>query len=285
MGSVTVEAELRSPLISLQLMHVNLSAQCSATLPDEDGYRLDLSLTPRPLLRLCLLHRWADYRFETAGSFFVLPPGQGARLTADAGVTSSIVCHVSTDASQHFCAREVEWTDRKLEAGLNVSSPAISHALLQLANEARQPGFASDMLIQAYGAELVVHLHRYFEGVVEAPVSGGLAPWRLKLIDERLADDPATPTLDELASLCNQSVRHLSRSFRVSCGMSLGDYVAQHRLEQAKRALRHGNSIKAIANMAGFRSPSSFCQAFRKATGMTPGQYREDIVPRVRQSS
>lgn len=265
-------------------MHVDLSAQCSATLPDEDGYRLDLSLTPRPLLRLCLLNRWADYRFETAGTFFVLPPGQGARLTADAGVTSSIVCHVSADASQRFCTGEVEWTDRKLVAGLNVSSPAVSHVLLQLANEARQPGFASDILIQAYGAALVVHLHRYFEGVVEAPISGGLAPWRLKLIDERLTENPEIPTLDELASLCNQSIRHLSRSFRTSRGMSLGDYVAQHRLDQAKTALRHGDSIKAIASMTGFRSPSSFCQAFRKATGITPGQYREDLAPRVRPS-
>ena len=276
MGSVKVEAELRTPLVSVQLMHVDLSARCSAILANKDAYRLDLSLNPRPLLRLSLLNRWAAYRFETAGSFFVLPPGQGARITADAGVTSSIVCHVSTDAYRRVLAHDVDWTDRKLEAGLNVSSIAVSQTLLQLANEVRHPGFGSDILVEAFGAALVVNLHRYFEGVIEAPVSGGLAPWRLKLIDDCLEDEQKTPTLQELASLCGQSMRHLSRSFRASRGMSLGEYVAQHRLERAKSALRHGKSIKAIADNTGFRSPSSFCQAFRKATGMTPGQYRQE---------
>ena len=42
--------------------------------------------------------------------------------------------------------------------------------------------------------------------------------------------------------------------------------------------LRGEGSVKTIAYAMGFRSPSSFCHAFRKATGQTPQQYRQHAL-------
>jgi AraC family transcriptional regulator len=109
-------------------------------------------------------------------------------------------------------------------------------------------------------------------------VTGGLAAWRLRLIDERLREIRAAPTLEELAKLCNLSVRQLTRGFRASRGRSIGEHVAQCRIENAKRLLATDESVKAIAYSLGFSSPSSFSFAFRRATGETPREFRQRLV-------
>jgi len=52
-------------------------------------------------------------------------------------------------------------------------------------------------------------------------------------------------------------------------------YVSQQRLEFAKALIMAGGtSLGKIAFDACFTSQSSFTRAFRRATGMTPGDYR-----------
>jgi AraC family transcriptional regulator len=48
-------------------------------------------------------------------------------------------------------------------------------------------------------------------------------------------------------------------------------------VEQAKRRLATDESVKAIAYSLGFGSPSSFCFAFRRVTGDTPGEFRHRL--------
>jgi AraC family transcriptional regulator len=102
-----------------------------------------------------------------------------------------------------------------------------------------------------------------------------LASWRLRLVDERLSDMEKAPTLQELATLCGLSVRQLSRGFRASRGIAIGEYVAQKRIDKAKYLLARGESVKSVSYTMGFASPSSFSYAFRKSSGMAPGQYRQ----------
>jgi AraC family transcriptional regulator len=73
-------------------------------------------------------------------------------------------------------------------------------------------------------------------------------------------------------------VRQLTRAFRASCGHSIGDHVAQCRIDNAKRLLVTDESIKSIAYSLGFASASSFSFAFRCATGQTPRAFRERAV-------
>jgi AraC family transcriptional regulator len=72
-------------------------------------------------------------------------------------------------------------------------------------------------------------------------------------------------------------VRQLTRGFHGSRGCSVGDYIANLRLDHAKRLLSTDQSIKAIAQALGFSSPSSFCSAFRRATLETPMQFRHSV--------
>lgn len=191
----------------------------------------------------------------------------------------SLLCSLNSQSVGEWFDGELEWTSRRLMAGLDIRDANIQGLLLRMAQEARQPGFASDMLVELIGAQLAIELSRYCSGAETRAVPGGLAPWRLRLIDERLQEERATPTLTELAELTRLSVRQLTRGFRVSRGCSIGDYVANTRIDHAKRLLAKDDSVKAIAYTLGFSSPSSFCYAFRRATGDTPGQYRQRFKP------
>ena len=84
-------------------------------------------------------------------------------------------------------------------------------------------------------------------------------------------------TVESLALRCGFSARHLSRIFRKTTGKTLGDFVAEVRIDRAKRRLADRDGlIKEIAYDCGFRSQSAFAHAFRRATGETPQQYRQN---------
>jgi AraC family transcriptional regulator len=278
-ATVTVDAEMRVPLAMTQLVRFHHTAPVDDILREEETYWLDLCLTPRPAnARGCYVDRWGPHRFERIGGVFLLPPRESMHARSDGGPTqASILCHLRPEPLRQWFEGDLEWTDRRLEAGLDIPDENIRRLLLRLAEEMRNPGFASEALVELIVAQVAIELARYCVAIKAGPTTGGLAPWRLRLIDERLREVNAAPTLSELAALCNLSVRQLTRAFRTSRGRSIGDYVAQCRIDNAKHllALSKDDSIKAIAYSLGFASPSSFSCAFRCATGQTPREFRE----------
>jgi AraC family transcriptional regulator len=279
MASVIVNAELRVPVATAQICRFEMDGSTDSTFTVKDSYWLDLCLTPRPNnSRARYADRWAPHRFERVGSVFMAPPGHLLQFRTDGGAQSSVVCQLRPEALTQWFEQDLEWTDRRLEASLDVSNANIRNLLLRLGQEMRYPGFASEALTELIAAQLAIELGRYCTAIDETNTAGGLASWRLRLIDERLAEVREAPTLAELARICSLSVRQLTRGFRASRGCSIGDYVAQSRIEAAKRRLTGDESVKAVAHAMGFASPSSFSYAFRRATGMTPRQFRQRLI-------
>ena len=198
------------------------------------------------------------------------------RAKSDGGrPQSSILCHLDRDAMRTWFGGDLQWTDRRLKAGLDIENVYIRGLLRRLAEEVRHPGFASEVLVELIAGQLAIELGRYCAEITEAAATGGLAPWRLRLIDERLNEICQAPTLTELAALCKMSVRQLTRGFRKSRGCSIGEHVARSRLKNAQQLLATDQSVKAIAYSLGFASPSSFSYAFRRAVGETPREFRQ----------
>ena len=273
-----VEAEVHVPVATAQLVRLHVIDPIDMVMLDRDAYWLELCLEPRPRnARACYRDHWAAHRFERLGKAYLLPPGETIRTRSDGGAPhASVLCHLRPEPIRKWFDDEHEWqwSDRRLEASLDIADANVRRLLLRLADELRHPGFAAAMLVELVVAQVVIELGRYYVPFGEIPATGELAPWRLRLIDERLREVQAMPTLDELASLCGLSVRQLTRGFRASRGCSVGEHIANHRVEHAKRLLAGDQSVKAIAYTLGFPSPSGFCLAFRRATGMTPGEYR-----------
>jgi AraC family transcriptional regulator len=275
-----VEAELSTPIVSAQLVHFHNIDSNENVLQGSENYRLDLSLTPRQQnARVCFRERWSQHRFEPLGKIFLLPPNETFVGKGDGPNHSqaTILCHFHPEPMREWFEGNLEWTDHKLKAGLNISSANIHHLLIRLAEEMKQPGFASKTLIELIGAQLAIELGRYCTTVSASPIGGGLASWRIRLIEERLREIREAPTLAELAGICNLSIRQLAHAFRASRDCSIGDYVAQCRIENAKKLLTSDESIKAIAHSLGFASSCNFSHAFRRTTGETPSEYRHRI--------
>lgn len=100
---------------------------------------------------------------------------------------------------------------------------------------------------------------------------------RLRALADILAADPADErSLAQLGRGVGASERTLSRLFRTELGMSFPQWRGQLRLQRALTLLAAGRSVTAVAGECGFRSPSAFIDAFRRAFGTTPGRYREE---------
>ena len=85
-------------------------------------------------------------------------------------------------------------------------------------------------------------------------------------------------TLNQLSDLSGMSTRDISRSINLVARISFNDYINQLRIEQVKQKLEHDSNNKVsltdLALNAGFSSKATFNQTFKKATGMTPREYR-----------
>lgn len=84
-------------------------------------------------------------------------------------------------------------------------------------------------------------------------------------------------TLDTLASFSHMNKYYMAHAFTRYVGVSPITYLLQKRIEEGKSLLGStSHSISQISTILGFSSQSYFSQAFKKATGRTPVQYRNE---------
>lgn len=84
-------------------------------------------------------------------------------------------------------------------------------------------------------------------------------------------------TVEQLARQLGVAPRELSRAINQGFGQNFFEFVSGYRLAQARHLLEDAGSTASILDImyeAGFNSKSVFNTAFKKATGMTPSQYR-----------
>ncbi|MEH1830636.1 MAG: AraC family transcriptional regulator [Nostoc sp.] len=85
-------------------------------------------------------------------------------------------------------------------------------------------------------------------------------------------DNP--PSLIELAKQAGINQRKLKEGFRYCFGTTVFGYLHNYRMEQARSLLIAGQlSVKQVARIVGYASPTSFHAAFRKKFGINPGDY------------
>jgi AraC-like DNA-binding protein len=82
-------------------------------------------------------------------------------------------------------------------------------------------------------------------------------------------------SLDDLASRVRLGKFQLIRRFRACYGLTPHRFQMQNRLRRARHACLNATSLAELTLVAGFYDQSHFIREFRKATGVTPGQYRQ----------
>jgi AraC family transcriptional regulator len=272
-----VEAEVRIPAATAQIVHVALPEAMDLVMMDRKDFWLDLNLGRQSRrAEACYSNHWGPRRYEPFGKLFLLPPDETIQVSASSGTCTTLRCYLCPEFIREWFDEGLRWTDDPLSVGLNIFAPNMERALFRLAEELRRPQLAGHVLAELLFIEIGIELTRYFHCARKKEMQpGGLAPWRLRLIEERLRDAKELPTLAELATLCGLSTRRLSQEFRVNRNCSIGTYLVNSRIENAKRLLAGEQSVKSIAYTLGFASPSSFCYAFRRVTGKTPLEFRK----------
>jgi AraC family transcriptional regulator len=274
----SVLAEVRTTLSIAQLVRFDGFGTSLTSLPTAEWFRVDMGITPRAVNTCgCYRDHWNAHRFDPLGQVFVVPPGERLRVRSDGSAPhTSIVCDLHPELLGAGSEYGLDIGSEQLEASLNLNHRYIQSLLFRLSGEVGQPQFATERFVEHLTAQLGIEIARCFARALDTKAhSGGLAPWRLRLIDERVARPGNPPTLTELADTCKLSVRQLTRAFKITRGCSVGDYIAENRIDQAKRLLMANHDIRSVAAKLGYSSSASFSAAFRRVTGSNPRAFRQ----------
>jgi AraC family transcriptional regulator len=170
---------------------------------------------------------------------------------------------------------------RSIRYSCGVQDELINQIGLSVLSEMMCPTAAGRMLVETSSLMLaarLAHAHAETE-LIRLPI---LTPHRLDdvrlrrvlaYVEEHFAEDI---TVADLANVACLSIFHFTRAFAGAMGVPPHRYVSQRRLESAKAMLATGRaSLSEIALESRFSSQSSFTRAFRRATGVTPAEYRQ----------
>jgi AraC family transcriptional regulator len=172
---------------------------------------------------------------------------------------------------------------RSIRYSCGVQDELINQMGLAVLSEMMYPTATGRMLVETSSVLLAVRLlHRHADtGLVRPSILSGhrLDDRRLRrvlaYVEEHLAEDI---TVTDLANVACLSIFHFTRAFAATMGVPPHRYVSRRRLENAKAMIATGRtSLSEIALGCRFSSQSSFSRAFRRATGLTPAEYRRAL--------
>jgi AraC family transcriptional regulator len=274
-GERTVEAQMPIGMGEVALVRERFMEPIDVVGAASETHHLQLSLlpSPRPIMA-CYPERWNARRFERMGNVFLLPAQSTLHARSECRMQQSLVCNLVPGEVEQWFGEEVEWPEHLLVGTLDITMGEVKRLLFRIARELQDPGFGSDALVELLTGQVCIELARQLRALDQKAPGCGLAAWRLRLIDEQVIDAPGKVTLAGLADSCGLSVRHLARAYRASRGRTLGDLIAEHRINLARAMLSQGATVKQTAFAVGFSAPTNFASAFRRATGETPRQYR-----------
>lgn len=269
-----VEREVRTAISVVKLAHFRVDDELDDIWTCADGYRVDLSLTPRPAGATgSNADPAAGASPRALGSMFILPPAAPVIFTSEPGRSSSIVCDLRPKDVEAWFDEGPTWDGCRLERCFDVRCGRLRGLMQLLLDELLHPGFAQAECVELICAHLGLVVGRSLH-VLEHEPRAHSPKRRMDVVEDRLRSAGPAPTLSELANLAGISVRQLTREFRATRGCSIGHYMGSLRVGAAKELLASNQSAKSIARELGFQSAAAFSYAFKRATGLTPSEFR-----------
>jgi AraC family transcriptional regulator len=157
----------------------------------------------------------------------------------------------------------------------------ICHVAMSLLHELNEANVVGRLYADSLATGLAIQLVRRYSSLKDIHVGhGGMAPHKLRkaiaLIDHHLSDEKeGRVALRAVAQDVRMSYFHFSRAFKQAMGMTASNYIAERRIERAKKMLEETElPISEIALRSGFSSQSHFTTAFRRLAGATPKAFR-----------
>jgi len=97
--------------------------------------------------------------------------------------------------------------------------------------------------------------------------------------DKREAEGKGLPTVNYIASQLHLSSKYLSDLLKQETGKTALELIHLYTISEAKNMLVSGDrSISEIAYQLGFENPPYFSRLFRKEVGMSPKEFKNQVV-------
>jgi AraC family transcriptional regulator len=155
---------------------------------------------------------------------------------------------------------------------------------MSLLGELNEANVVGRLYADSLAVGLAMQLVRRYSSLKDVQIGhGGMAPHRLRkavgLIDNHLAEEvEGRVALRTVARDVGMSYFHFSRAFKQSMGMSPTNYIAERRIDRAKKLIQETDlPISEVALRSGFSSQSHFTTSFRRLAGVTPRSFRKQM--------
>jgi len=166
-----------------------------------------------------------------------------------------------------------------------ITDPTITKMAQEIAAEVADEQLGRAAMLDTLVRRLAIHLLRCHLTVRQSDQielsRAGPVDRRLRRAIEFMHDNFGRElALEEIASAAYLSEYHFARLFKQIAGVTPHVYLANVRLERARKLLADtALPISEIASMVGYQSQSHFSKMFRSVTGLTPRAYREAARP------
>jgi AraC family transcriptional regulator len=158
----------------------------------------------------------------------------------------------------------------------------ILHVAMSLLHELNEANAVGQLYADSLAICLAMQVVRRYSSLKDVRIRrGGMSPHKLRkavgLIDHHLAEeDEGRVPLRVVAKEVGISYSHFSRAFKQAIGMSPTNYIAERRIERAKKLMQETDlPISEIAIRSGFSSQSHFTTSFRRLAKVTPKSFRK----------
>jgi AraC-like DNA-binding protein len=150
----------------------------------------------------------------------------------------------------------------------------------QVTEESRLGRAGADTVLTRLAELMFIEVMRRYLDELPAGQTSWLAGLRDEVVGRVLALIHARPgqdwTLVDLARAADTSRTSLAKRFTEIVGQPPMQYLAQWRMQvAANRLVQSGAKIAAVGSEVGYESEAAFSRAFKKATGLAPGAWRE----------
>jgi AraC family transcriptional regulator len=255
----------------------------------ESGAEVCVAISPSNSLVTRLTGGVVDRRIAERGRIWLSPPGP-KEVRFDIAAPVPQVLHMYLPV-RHFSAEslgiDVSYSaPGSLRYQRSFQDPLVAEIAFAIVSELQTQTAGGALLAETLAVSLAARLVHSHSGLspdkdLEQLSHQGLDRRRLtrvrEYIDANLEGENLT--VARLAKVASLSQFHFARAFKAAVGKSPHHYVSEHRLERAKVLLRRGDqSLLDIAVALNFSSQANFTRAFRKGTGVTPGQYRRGFT-------
>jgi AraC family transcriptional regulator len=272
---------METPTLNAMVVDYHRDCDVAGDWYSDKLHYFDMSLAARPASsRGCFSDLQQEP--ETLGKIFFAPAGY--RLHAEGGQGRQHTLFVFMRTQPLFPDEELEEVlSPVIRTCLKVRNDTVRDVLARIGAEVCAPSFASELLVEGLGLTLLAESARMIRTLsADAVRKGGLSPWRMRLIEERVRTARTLPSLAELSELCGLSRRQLMRAFREETGQTIGSFIQALTVERAKALLSDTDMpVGVVAGEVGFATAAAFSVAFRRATGQTPRSFRSRLTGRA----